>query len=212
MIKVMVVDDHQLIRRGIVLLLEKQDDITVVAEAENGCEAISLATQTNPDIVLMDISMPNGLDGFMTAEQIVNDNSSIKIIFLSMHDEETYIQKAIQLDGYGYILKNSECDELHEAVYTVYRGDRYYNVGLPSEHIDRLFKDREKDQRLILSVQERKVIRLTILGYTNREIAEKLFISHKTVENHKTNIMHKLNLKGKSALIQYGISNQYVDF
>lgn len=211
MIKVMIVDDHQLIRRGIVLLLEKQDDITVVAEAENGCEAISLAIQTRPDVVLMDISMPNGLDGFTTAEQIMNDNEKIKIIFLSMHDEETYIQKAIQLNSYGYILKNCESHELHEAIYAVYRGERYFNVSLPDEYIEQLFKNAERDQH-ILSVQERKIVRLTILGYTNKQIAEKLFISHKTVENHKSNIMNKLNLKGKSEMIQYGISNQYVDF
>lgn len=210
MIKVMVVDDHRLIRRGIVLLLEKAVDIQVVAEAENGCDAISLATQTEPDVVLLDISMPNGLDGFTTAEQIMRDHESIKIIFLSMHDEETYIQRAIQLDGFGYILKNSQSSELHEAIHTVYQDKRYFKVGLPEEQIVRLFNNKKKEHS-ILSIQERKIIRLTILGFTNKQIAEKLFISPKTVENHKTNIMSKLQLKSKSEMIQYGLNNQYVE-
>lgn len=209
MIKVMVVDDHLLIRRGIVLILEKQKNIQVVAEAENGCDAIVQASRKQPDIILMDISMPNGLDGFVTAEQILNDHKEMKIIFLSMHDEESYIQKAIQLNGCGYILKNSQSSELHEAIQTVFNGERYFKVSLPDEQIEKLFKNRVKITS-VLSVQERKIIRLTILGFTNRQIAQKLYISHKTVENHKSNIMHKLNLSEKSEMIQFGLNNQYV--
>lgn len=212
MIKVMVVDDHRLIRRGIVLILEKSENIMVVAEAENGCDAIALAIQTEPDVVLLDISMPNGLDGFTTAEQIMNDSKDIKIIFLSMHEEETYIQRAIQLNGYGYILKNSQSSDLEEAIHTVFLGKRYFKVGIPNEQIDRLFQNRNREkEQSILTIQERKIIRLTILGFMNKEIAEKLYISPKTVENHKTNIMRKLQLKSKAEMIQYGLSNQYAD-
>lgn len=208
MIKVMVVDDHRLIRRGIVLILEKAPDITVVAEAESGCEAISLAIQTEPDVILLDISMPNGLDGFTAAEQIMNDHKHIKIIFLSMHEEETYIQRAIHLNGAGYLLKNSQSNDLHEAIRRVYNGHTHYDVGIPDEQLERMFANREKTD-LILTMQERKILRLAILGFMNKEIAEKLYISPKTVENHKSNIMRKLNLKTKAELIQYGLSNQY---
>lgn len=208
MIKVMVVDDHKLIRRGIVLILEKANDIKVVAEAESGCEAISLAIQTEPDVVLLDISMPNGLDGFSTAEQIMSDNDKIKIIFLSMHEEESYIQRAIHLQGAGYILKNSQSSDLHEAIRTVYNGKKYYKVGIPEEQLEKMFKNKDQMES-ILTMQERKILRLVILGFRNKEIAEKLYISPKTVENHKANIMKKLELKTKSELIQYGLSNEY---
>ena len=208
MIKVMVVDDHKLIRRGIVLILEKANDIKVVAEAESGCEAISLAIQTEPDVVLLDISMPNGLDGFSAAEQIMSDNDKIKIIFLSMHEEESYIQRAIHLQGAGYILKNSQSSDLHEAIRTVYNGKKYYKVGIPEEQLEKMFKNKDQMES-ILTMQERKILRLVILGFRNKEIAEKLYISPKTVENHKANIMKKLELKTKSELIQYGLSNEY---
>lgn len=210
MIKVMVVDDHRLIRRGIVLILEKASDITVVAEAESGCEAISLAIQTEPDVVLLDISMPNGLDGFTAAEQIMSDNEQVKIIFLSMHEEEAYIQRAIHLQGAGYILKNSQSNDLHDAIRKVYNGKRHFEVGIPHEQLERMFANRDTAQS-ILTMQERKILRLAVLGFMNKEIAEKLYISPKTVENHKANIMHKLQLKTKSELIQYGLSNQYAD-
>lgn len=211
MIKVMVVDDHKLIRRGIVLILEQANDIIVVGEAESGCEAISLAIQTDPDVVLLDISMPNGLDGFTAAEQMISDNDNIKIIFLSMHEEEAYIQRAIHLQGSGYILKNSQSSDLHDAIRTVYNGKKYFKIGIPDEQLERMFQNRKKAQS-ILTMQERKVLRLAILGFMNKEIAEKLYISPKTVENHKTNIMRKLNLKTKAEMIQYGLSNQYAEF
>ena len=210
MIKVMVVDDHKLIRRGIVLILEKAHDITVVAEAESGCEAISLATQTEPDVVLLDISMPNGLDGFTAAEQMMSDNDRIKIIFLSMHEEEAYIQRAIHLQCAGYILKNSQSSDLHDAIRTVYNGKKYFKVGITEEQLEKMFQNQNKAQS-ILTIQERKILRLVILGFMNKEIAEKLYISPKTVENHKANIMKKLNLKTKAELIQYGLSNQYAE-
>lgn len=207
----MVVDDHKLIRRGIVLILEQANDIIVVGEAESGCEAISLAIQTDPDVVLLDISMPNGLDGFTAAEQMISDNDNIKIIFLSMHEEEAYIQRAIHLQGSGYILKNSQSSDLHDAIRTVYNGKKYFKIGIPDEQLERMFQNRKKAQS-ILTMQERKVLRLAILGFMNKEIAEKLYISPKTVENHKTNIMRKLNLKTKAEMIQYGLSNQYAEF
>lgn len=211
MIKVMVVDDHRLIRRGIVMLLEKHPDLTVVGEAENGDEAILVTNQTKPDVILMDISMPNGLDGFTATEEILRDHQQIHIIFLSMHEEEEYIRRAIQVDGAGYILKNSQSSELHEAIRTVYNGKRYFNVGLPEEQLEKLFQNREKAPS-ILSVQERKVVRLSTLGFTNKQIGERLVISPKTVENHKTNIMNKLGLKNKSDLIKYALNNQYLQF
>ncbi|MCP3741523.1 response regulator [Rossellomorea sp. BNER] len=210
MIRVLVVDDHVLIRRGIVLLLESYPEIEIVGEADGGDEAILMASSKRPDVILMDISMPNGLDGFTAAEEILSSYKDIRIVLLSMHDEEVYIQKAIQLNVCGYILKKSQGGELFEAIETVHQGKRYYKVGIPDKQVEKLFQQREKE-RSILSIREKEIVRLTILGYSNKQISERLIISPKTVENHKANIMSKLNLKCKSEMIQYGINNHYLD-
>lgn len=211
MIKVMVVDDHTLIRKGIMLLLEKYADIQVVGEASDGEQAIQLTYQLEPDVILMDISIPNGLDGFTATREIKKQFPTIKIIMLTMHNEVSYIRKAIEVEANGYILKNSQGGELYKAIQTVYNGQPYYHVGLPDEQLEKLFKHKGQDDIDILSNREKEIVRLTILGFSNIQIAEKLFISNKTVENHKSNIMQKLGLKNKSELIQYGITNNYLD-
>lgn len=211
MIKVLIVDDHALIRKGIVLVLEQYRDIEVVGEAGDGEEAIHLAIKTQPDVVLMDISIPNGLDGFTATKEILKQVKGTKVILLTMHNELVYIQKGIEVEAHGYMLKNSQGSELHEAIQAVYNGKRYYEVGLPQEQIEKLFLQKGKDVKPdLLTPREQEVVRLTILGYTNIQIADKLFISSKTVENHKSNIMQKLNMKNKSDLIQYGLANNYV--
>lgn len=210
MIKVMVVDDHTLIRKGIILLLEHYTDIEVVGEASDGEQAIQLAHQLEPHVVLMDVSIPNGLDGFTAATEIKKQLPQVKIIMLTMHNEVTYIQKAIDISADGYILKNSQGGELYDAVQAVYSGRRFYSVGLPEDQLEKLFKQKGQEKKDVLSNREQEIVRLTILGFTNKQIAEKLFISAKTVENHKANIMQKLGIKDKSELIQYGIANNYL--
>ena len=210
MINVLLVDDHTLIRKGIALLLENHEDISVVGEANDGEEAIQLAYQTNPDVILMDISIPNGLDGFTATKEIKKNLPHIKIIFLTMHNEIAYIQQAIEVEADGYILKNSQGGIMYEAIQAVYNKKAFYEVGLPKEQLEKLFKNKGNQKGEVLSTREQEIVRLTILGYTNIQIAEKLFISSKTVENHKANIMQKLHLKGKSELIQYGIANGYI--
>lgn len=210
MIKVIVVDDHVLIRKGIILLLENYRDIQVVGEAGDGEEAIQLAVQTQPDVVLMDISIPNGLDGFTATQEIMKQVSHVKIILLTMHNEIVYIQKGIEVNAHGYLLKNSQGNELYDAIKSVHNGKQYYSVGLPEEQLEKLFKQKGKEKGELLTVREQEIVRLTILGFTNVQIGKKLFISSKTVENHKANIMQKLELKDKSELIQYGLANKYV--
>lgn len=210
MIKILVVDDHVLIRKGIVLLLESYANFHIVGEAGDGEEAILAAVRTKPDVILMDISIPNGLDGFTATQEILKQVEKVKVILLTMHNEEVYIQKAIEIEAHGYLLKNSQGGELYEAITSVYNGKKYYNVGLPPEQIKKLFQNKRKGKTSILSSREKEVVRLTILGYTNKQMSEKLYISAKTIENHKANIMQKLNLKKKSELIQYGLNNNYI--
>ncbi|MFP7159405.1 response regulator transcription factor [Priestia aryabhattai] len=210
MIKVLIVDDHVLIRRGLVLLLESYNDIQIIGEASTGDEAILFAERNSLDVVLMDISMPKGLDGFTAAEEILKLNRNFKIILLSMHDEEVYVQKAIEINAHGYILKKSQGGELYDSITTVYNGGIYYKVGIPNDQIKRMFK-KQNSQNSILSMREKEIIRLTILGFTNKQMSKKLMISPKTVENHKANIMKKLDFKDKSDMIQYGINNKYIE-
>lgn len=212
MINIMVVDDHVLIRKGIVLLLESYPNFRIVGEAGDGEEAILTAVRKKPNVILMDISIPNGLDGFTATQDILKKVQNVKIILLTMHNEETYIQKAIDIGAHGYLLKNSQGGELYEAITSVYNGNLYYNVGLPPEHLEKLFVNKGKERRRtsILSSREKEVVRLMILGYTNKQISERLLISVKTVENHKANSMQKLNLKKKSELIQFGLDNHYL--
>ena len=205
----MVVDDHVLIRKGLILLLELYPDITIVGEAGNGNEAITTALKTNPDVILMDISMPSGLDGYTAAKNITNDLPHTKIILLTMHDEEVYIQKAIQVRAHGYILKKSQGNELYEAIRSVYNGKRFYKVGMSEEQLKKMFE--AEKPRSILTIREQEVVHLTILGFSNKQVSEKLVISPKTVENHKSNIMQKLRLKDKHELIQYGLNNGYLE-
>ncbi|MGE7111810.1 response regulator transcription factor [Lysinibacillus sp. NPDC047702] len=210
MIRVLVVDDHVLIRKGIVLLLENYKDVEVVGEAGDGAEAITQAIALEPDVMLMDVSIPNGLDGFTATEEILKQMDNVKIIMLTMHNEIAYIQKAISLDAHGYILKNSQGGVLYEAIHAVYNGRTFYHVGIPQELINKLFKYKGQEGKCILTVREKEIVRLTVLGFTNVQIAEQLFISSKTVENHKSNIMQKLHLKSKAELIQYGLANSYL--
>lgn len=209
MIKVLLVDDHILIRKGIRLLLETYPDIEVVEEAGDGEEAVRMTLKHQPDVVLMDLSMPNGIDGFTAMKEILHQLPKTKVLILTMYDEEGYVQKAVQLNAHGYILKNSQGGELHKAIQAVYQGKRFYQTGIPKEQIEKTFKKRRQRKSSILTVREQEILRLAVLGFSNLQIGEKLSISHKTVENHKTNIMQKLGLKNKQELIQFGIQNHY---
>ncbi|MFJ7935623.1 response regulator [Sporosarcina sp. NPDC096371] len=210
MIKVLIVDDHVLIRKGIVLLLEQYKDIEVVGEAGDGGEAVQLVAKTHPDVVLMDISIPNGLDGLTASREIMKLRDDVKVILLTMHNEIGYIQRGIEVGAHGYLLKNSQGGELYEAIRAVHNGQRYYKVGIPDKQLQKLFNQKGKEQRGLLTIREQEIVGLSILGFSNIEIGKKLYISNKTVENHKANIMQKLELKNRSELIQYGLRNKYV--
>ncbi|WP_286228602.1 response regulator [Neobacillus mesonae] len=207
--KVLIVDDHILIRKGIRFLLEKFTDIQVVGEARDGSEAITLALKEKPDIILMDLSMPDGLDGFSAAQTILFEAEQVKIIALSTHDEEIYVRKALKHGIHGYLLKNSHSNELFDAMKAVYNGKRFYRTKVPEHQFKRLSE--EEDAASVLTVREQEIVRLTSLGYTNIQIGKQLGISPKTVENHKANIMRKLGFKEKHELVKYAINNKLID-
>ncbi|MFF0826428.1 response regulator [Brevibacillus sp. NPDC003359] len=211
MIRVLLVDDHTMIRKGLRVLLESYSQIKIVGESHSGSDAILKATQLQPDVVLMDLSLPNGLDGFTASNEIRKSNPFVKIVILTMHDEEIFVQKAINVGVHGYILKNSHGELLFQAIMEVCRGKRFYKTSVSEEIIKLWLKSDAKTLPSVLTVREKELVRLIVLGYTNKEIADKLLISVKTVENHKTNIMQKLQLDTKHQLIQYAIKNRYLD-
>ncbi|MBF4501746.1 response regulator transcription factor [Savagea sp. SN6] len=209
MMNILIVDDHFLIRKGVRMLLERWDAVKTIEEADNGTDAIVLAEQKQPDVVLLDLSMPEGLDGFTAAQNIHKTVPNAKIIVLTMHDEEAYIQKALQLGISGYLLKNSESNELQEAIEAVMRGERYYRTRIPLEQLEKM--EASDSRKSVLTPREQEVLRLVTLGYTNIQIGEQLVISPKTVERHKSNMMQKLQLQEIHELIQYGIKNHVAD-
>lgn len=214
MIKVMLVDDHALIRKGLRLLLETFPHTKFLGEADDGEEAVALAHRLQPDIILMDLSMPNGLDGFSATKEIREQLVSTKIIFLTMYDEEAYVKKAIEVQAHGYLLKKSQGGDLAEAITSVHNGQYFYKTSIPDEQIRKWLTDKNKNNKVdrsVLTDREKEIVRLTMLGYSNKEISMKLHISPKTVENHKSRVMQKLNITNKHELIKYGINNKYLE-
>ncbi|ARW46314.1 Oxygen regulatory protein NreC (plasmid) [Bacillus licheniformis] len=186
-------------------------ELKLRGESNNGNEAVLSAGQLKPDVVLMDLSMPNGLDGFTASSEIRKLNPSVKIVILTMHDEEIFVQKAIEAGAHGYVLKNSHYRLLYQAIVEVYRGNLFYKTSVSQDIIDQWLNSEPKKPTSVLTVREKEILRFIVLGYANKEIADKLSISVKTVENHKTNMMQKLDLDSKHELIQYAIKNKYLD-
>ncbi|WP_251129201.1 MULTISPECIES: response regulator transcription factor [unclassified Exiguobacterium] len=208
-IKVLIVDDHELVRRGLKLMFRSYRDVEVVGEAEDGTAAVQEAIRTMPDIVLLDITMPNGLDGFLTANALAEEVPTAKVVLLTMHDEELYIKRALELGVPGYLSKNSDPSQLVHGIKQVMAGKRYYATSLPEAYVEKMAV--HKKESPLLTRRETEIVRLTTLGYGNIEIGEKLGISPKTVENHKSRIMTKLHMKHRHELVQFALKNHLID-
>ncbi|WP_232818691.1 response regulator [Exiguobacterium flavidum] len=207
-IRLLIVDDHVLVRDGLRLMFENDPDIEVVGAAEEGGEAIRVAIRERPDVILLDVTMPEGLDGFVTARSLKEEVPEVRVIFLTMHDEEVYVRKALESGISGYLSKNSDVSALRGAIKHVYSGKTCFETTLPPEEIDRLLQGQASKKTL--TRREIEIVRLTALGYTNLEIGNQLNISPKTVENHKARIMGKLQIKHKHELVQYALKNHLI--
>lgn len=208
-IKVMLCDDHAILRSGLTRLLGEQDDIEVVGEAENGREAVQKVQELYPDIVLMDIGMPV-MNGMEATKQIKKRNPDIKVLVLTMHDNEEYLFQVLQAGASGYVLKKAADSDLVNAIHVVARGDCFLYPSaakmVVEDYLEKLRSGQEPTSSYdTLTDREREILKLVAEGYTNREIAESLFISVKTVETHKSNIMEKLNLHKRAELVRYAI-------
>lgn len=213
-IRILLTDDHLIIRNGIKLMLKRHKQFKVVAEAGSGIEAINYLDKNYKDIdvVLMDIDMPE-MNGIDATKVITNSFENIKVLVLSVHNEEPYIKSIIDAGAYGYALKDADTHEIVSAIETIAKGKKYFSSEVSDIMINSLM-NKQKEQTVEtngLSEREIDVIKLVACGATNKEVSDKLFISSRTVETHRRNIMDKLELNNIAELIKYAIKRGYVD-
>jgi two-component system response regulator NreC len=205
MIRVLIADDHRILREGLKGLLETDPEIQVVGEASNGEQAIDMVKEMNPEVVLMDIGMP-GMNGLEATKNIKQFFPEIKVLILTQHDSQEYFFKVLEDGASGYILKDTASTELLLAIKTVYQGKSYLSPAMTQTLIQEYFQveSRSRDKNLLTS-REQEIFDLLKEGASTREISKKLFISVKTVQTHLAHVMEKLGLDNRSELIKYAI-------
>jgi two-component system response regulator NreC len=207
-IRVLLADDHQLMRSGIRLMLELDPDLSVVGEASDGREAVALANSLRPDVVVMDIGMAN-LNGIEAAQQMTQNRPEVAIVMLSMHSDESYVLRALKAGARGYLLKDSAEADLIKAVHAVAGGKSFFSPAvskvLLDDYVRKLKRSGADDTYDLLTPREREVLQLVAEGKSNKDIANLLNLSVYTVESHRSNLLEKLNLRGLPELILYAV-------
>ena len=206
MIEVVLVDDHAVVRSGLRLLLEKQDDIEVVGEAGNAKDAVFRARALKPDVILLDVVMP-GESGIEALPKLLKESPETKVLVLSMQDDPSYVREAFGAGASGYVLKEAADEEVVSAVREIAGGGRYVHPALGARLVAAEAEERAAAQADPLSEREREVLRLLALGHTNQEIAEQLYISVRTAESHRAHIMQKLRLSTRAELVRYALTH-----
>jgi DNA-binding NarL/FixJ family response regulator len=212
-IRILIADDHTLLRNGICALLEDELDLAIVGEASDGREAVRLAHQLKPNVVLMDIAMPL-LNGLEATRQIKHEHPEINVLVLTMYDNEEYFREMLEVGASGYIIKRAAATELVSAIRAVYHGEAVLSPAITRLLLeDYLNHDtrRDRDDPNALSAREREVLQLIAEGKTSREIAEILSLAVKTVQSHRTNLMQKLDLHDRGELIKYAIQKKIIE-
>ena len=214
MIRVLVVDDHTLVRQGIVGLLASQPDIEVVAQASSGAEALAAVAETHPDVVLMDIAMP-GIGGLNATREVRQRFSGVQVVILTIHDREDYLFQALRAGALGYVLKGADVQDLLAAVRAAQRGDVYLFPSaakqLVADYVRRAKGGEDREVWDGLSDREREILTLIAQGMTTPGIAAALYLSPHTVQSHRDHIMTKLGLHSKAALIRYAIARGLIE-
>ena len=207
-IRVLLADDHKLIRAGLRLVVDQQPDLSVVGEADDGRQAVELAKSLKPDVVVMDIGMPN-LNGIEAARQIREIRPDAAVVMLSMHSDEGYVLRALGAGARAYLLKDSATTDLVQAIHAVVEGKSFFSPAvskvLLQDYMRKLQRSGAEDSYDLLSPREREVLQLVAEGKSNKEVASLLNLSVYTVETHRAKIMQKLNLKGVPELILYAV-------
>lgn len=205
-----IVDDHEMFRSGIKLILSEKEDWQIVIEAVNGVDFLNQLREVQPDIVLMDISMPE-LDGYNTTRKALEGFPDLKIIVLSMLSEEEYYYKMIEAGVKGFVLKNSGVDELYRAIQEVAKGNNYFAQDLLRKIVLSI-NNKEVNKKLKLNEREKEVLSLICNGYTNKEISEKMFLSVKSIEKYRTCLLQKTNTRNSAHLVMHAILNKLIEF
>jgi two-component system response regulator NreC len=209
-IRLLLADDHAVLRAGLALLVNAQPDMTVVGEAATGLETIEKAQSLEPDVILMDITMPEP-GGIEAAKEITSKNPDTKVLFLTMHEDEAFLREALRARASGYVPKRAADNDLLSAIRAIYQGDIYVHPTMTRPLLDNLFleanrRDRpETDSYDRLSDREKEVLQLVAQGYTNKQIADKLFLSVKTIETYKARIMEKLDFHNRAELVRFAL-------
>ena len=209
-IRVLVVDDHAVVRSGLRRIIDAQDDLESVGEAPNGERAVFEAMQTTPDVVLMDVVMP-GKNGIEATRAVLQAVPSTKVLVLSMQDDPRYVREAFDAGASGYVMKEAADDEVVDAVRAVAGGQRYLHPALGARLLEAESEERRRAAADPLSEREREVLRLLALGHTNQEIAKMLYISVRTAETHRAHIMRKLGLSSRAELVRHALAEGLLD-
>jgi len=212
-IKVLIVDDHQVVRQGLRTFLELHEDISVIGEAEDGQQAVEMVRQLGPDVVLMDLVMPH-MDGISATQQVLALNSSTKVIALTSFSEDDKVFPAIQAGAASYLLKDVSPDDLVEAIRAVHHGEARLHPDIARklmQQVSLMHNVPQSSPLVELTGREQEVLRLVAKGRSNREIAQELFISEKTVKTHVSNLLGKLQLTQRTQLVIYAIKNKLVE-
>jgi DNA-binding NarL/FixJ family response regulator len=211
-LRIILAEDHETIRDGLKLLVNSRSDMEVVGEADNGRTALQLAEEFSPDVVVMDISMPE-LNGLQATKKLKDKSPQVKVLILTRHSEPGYLQELLQAGASGYVLKQSKSEELIRAILAVAAGQTYLDPAITERAVTQL---RESGQvargvpNANLTAREADVLRLIALGYVNKEVAARLNLSIKTVEAHKSNAMNKMGMKSRVDIVRYAMLQDWL--
>ena len=209
-ISIMITDDHSMIREGLKSLLELDDDIKVIAEAVDGRDCLDKLDVYKPDVLLLDINMPN-MNGLEVLKELKARKSKVKVLVLTVHNETEYLMKAVDIGINGYVLKDSESAELKKAIHAIMDGETYIQPSLiPALNAKRLERNEDEEKIDSLTRRELEVLKLLAIGMYNKEVAEKLEISERTVKNHVSNIFKKLEVTDRTQAAVFAIRNNLI--
>ncbi|MDQ6750599.1 MAG: response regulator transcription factor [Actinomycetota bacterium] len=208
--RILIADDHGIVRSGLRLLLDRQPDMEVVAEAQDGAEAVETALAQRPDLCILDVAMPR-LTGLQAAREIRSHAPEVSVLILSMHDDERYVFEALQAGASGYVLKREADHDLVDAVRAVARGEAFLTNAAERSLIRAWMADEATGPTETLTAREREVVKLIAEAHTNTQIAAVLHLSEKTVESHRANVLRKLGMRDRVELVRYAIRRGLVE-